>query len=97
MGKRNLITGVVLGAVVGGVVSLTKKDTREYVNEQISLAKEQIGYIVGNPSQSIRSLQTILVETAESAASSLDGTLNAVDQVENTINEIRGEDQKKLN
>lgn len=97
MGKRNLVIGVVLGAIVGGVVSLTKEETREYSKEKISLIKEQIGYIAGNPSQSIRSLQTMLVETAESAASSLDGTLNAVDQVESTINDIRGEDQKKLN
>ncbi len=96
MGKRNLITGVVLGAIAGGVVSLVSKDTRNYVTEQISLGKDQIGYIVQNPAQSIRKIQSTLIETAESAANSLDGTLNAVDQVENTINDIRKEDQKKL-
>lgn len=97
MGKRNLITGVVLGSIVGGVVSLINNDTRDYAKEQLGLAKEKIGYIANNPAQSIRSLQTALVETAENAASSLDGALNAADQVENTINDIRGENQKKLN
>lgn len=97
MGKRNLLTGVLLGAIAGGVVSLISKATRNYVTEQISLGKAQMGYIVQNPTQSIQKIQTTLIETAESAAKSLDGTLNAVDQVESTINEIRKEDRKKLN
>lgn len=97
MGKRNLITSVVVGAIIGGAVSLFKKDTREYVKTEISLAKDQMGYIVQNPAQSIRKLQTTIIETAEKASSSLDGTLNAVDQVESTISDIRREDQKKLN
>lgn len=56
-----------------------------------------MGNIVQNPSHSIRQLQNTLIETAENAASSLDGALNAVGQIENTINEIRREDKKKLN
>lgn len=97
MGKKNLITGVVIGAIVGGAVSLIKKETRDYVKTEISLAKDQMGYIVKNPTHSIRKIQETILETAEKAASSLDGTLNAVDQVESTINEIRSEDQKRLN
>lgn len=97
MGKRNLITGVVLGAIVGGAVSLLNKETRDYAKSEMSLISDKTGYMIQNPGQSIRELQTALIETAENAANSLDGALNAVDQVENTINEIRKEDKKKLN
>src|SRR5699024_11065322 len=97
MGKRNVITVAVLGAIAGGLISLISKDTRNYVSEQKSLGKDQMVYMVQDTTQSIRNIQSTNIETAESAASSLDGALNAVDQVESTINDIRKEDQQKLN
>src|SRR5699024_2223061 len=95
--QTNRNKGAVLGEIEGVLISLIIKDTRNYVSEQISLGKDQMGYIVQNPTQSIRNIQSTIIETAESAASSLDGALNAVDQVESTINDIRKEDQQKLN
>src|SRR5690625_1221448 len=97
MGKRNLITGAVLGAIAGGLISLISKDTRNYVSEQISLGKDQMWYIVQNPTQSIRNIQSNIIETAEREARSLDRAHNAVDQIKSTINDIRKEDQQKLN
>lgn len=97
MGKNKLITGMVVGAIIGGAVSLINQETRNYVKQELSLMSGQMGNIVQNPSHSIRHIQNTLIETAENAASSLDGALNAVGQIENTINEIRSEDKKKLN
>lgn len=97
MGKRNLVIGVVLGAVAGGLVSLLNKDTRYYLKEQTSVFKEQLDFIMSNPTESLEAFQTAITDVAERAASSLDGTLNAVDQVESSITKIKNEEIKKIN
>src|SRR5699024_11399403 len=62
MGKSKLITGIIVGAAVGGAVSLVCKDTREHVKEVSGKVWEKASYVTSNPDEAVNKVKQ-LVET----------------------------------
>ncbi|MFD2445080.1 YtxH domain-containing protein [Bacillus sp. CGMCC 1.16607] len=68
MGKTNKFwTGVILGAVAGGVVSLLDKDTREVVSEKCGKAAKNISYILTHPKEVATNVKEKTIELCTTA------------------------------
>jgi|SRR5699024_1484929 len=85
MGKRNLLIGVISGAIVGGVVSLFNKNTRNYVKTKCDEAKVSSSYYVKNPSEAIHKAKQKVDSFNHTFSSGADNALNALEQVGDTL------------
>jgi len=88
MGKKTLFSSIAIGAVVGGVVSLFNKETRDYVMDKGSQAKDQASYYVNHPNEAIENLKSTVIDVTEMIDDNKTGALNALDQVENTVAKV---------
>lgn len=97
MGKQKLILGLALGAIIGGVVSLFDKETRQYVSAKIDASKDELSQIVQHPNESLTLLKHDVLNATNKVTDTLDSALNAMDQVESTLETLRKEEPKKIN
>lgn len=88
MGKARLITGVAVGATVGAIVALLDKDTREYAKTQLNSAKSCSSHYIKNPSEAVQTFRTTVDRWNETLTSGADNAINALEQVEETINKF---------
>lgn len=87
MGKKTFWTGIITGAVIGGLVTLFDKDARIYVKKTCSQTKATTQYYFNHPSETVRkvrsgvqTLQTNLVKGAETAMNTLDKLEQSLDK-----------------
>lgn len=97
MGKQKLILGITLGAVLGGVVSLFDKETRRFVSAKLDESKNEFSQIIEHPTESLTLLKHDVLNAANKVTDTLDSALNAMDQVESTIETLRKDEPKKIN
>jgi len=88
MGKRTFLSGIIVGAVIGGVVSLLNKDARNYVRDVSDQAADQVNYYVQHPSEAINNVKRTLTLVTNQIDSNTVGAMNTLDQVENTLNKV---------
>ncbi|SHH80796.1 YtxH domain-containing protein [Virgibacillus sp. Bac330] len=88
MGKRKLVTGVVLGATAGGLISLLDKETRVYAKEKLASAKSGASYMLKNPSETIHSVRTNFDKLNQAFAKGAENTINALNQAETTLEKV---------
>jgi len=88
MGKRKLVSGIVVGAIVGGVVALFNKEARHYAKDKMASVKGQTCYIIKHPSDAVRSARIALDEFNETVTSGAENTINALEQVEQTLDKV---------
>lgn len=88
MGKRKLITGIIVGASVGGLVTLFNKDAREYAKEGLSELKVKTSDYVDNPSLAIHKVKDTVQTISTLVDDNTDGAINAIEQVEKTVNKL---------
>lgn len=88
MGRRRLITGMVVGATVGTVVALLDRETRDYAKSQLEVAKTNGSYLVKHPSEAIEKFRNTVDEWNHAISSGADNAINALEQVEDTINKF---------
>ncbi|API91313.1 MULTISPECIES: hypothetical protein [Virgibacillus] len=93
MGKRKLVTGVVIGAAAGGLMSLLDKETRAYAKEKVTSARSGASYLVKNPSEAIRKVRTAFDTFNQAFAKGAENTINALDQAETTLDKITNKRQ----
>lgn len=98
MGKRTLCTGIIVGAVVGGLVALTNKEAREYAKVKLMIARAEARYCMNNPSQSVRNLRQSFEQFNQKFSNGANSAVNALEQVENTLEKVvkRKEPAQKL-
>ncbi|GAA0450432.1 hypothetical protein [Alkalibacillus silvisoli] len=82
--------GVVFGALIGFLITLFKREERQYVFDQSKQAIEQVKCIYHHPTQSVHQLRVRLSDVT----SGVDQFVNQLDQIEKKLSE-RTED--KLN
>lgn len=92
MGKKRLYSSMVIGAVVGGALSLFNKDTRDYVKDKSNEAKDQVNYYTQHPNEAIRKLKYTITDVTTTIEENKTGALNTLDQVDNTINKFLKKD-----
>ncbi|HLQ73604.1 MAG TPA: YtxH domain-containing protein [Bacillota bacterium] len=81
MGKQTLIRGILIGAVVGGLATLSNKEVRTYIKESTRNCVEQTSYMIKNRSQ--------IIDCAQSQIQNIEETFtNQVGQVENLWEQI---------
>lgn len=88
MGKRRLLTGIISGAVIGGVVSLFNEDAREYAKHKLCETRETASKLLDNPSETIRSVKQSIEELNDRITVGAENSVNALEQVENTLEKV---------
>ncbi|MFD1850452.1 YtxH domain-containing protein [Oceanobacillus bengalensis] len=88
MGRSRLIVGTVIGAAVGAVVALCDKDTREYAKLKLNDAKTSSAYYIKHPSEAIENVRQTMDKLNQNISSGADNAINALEQVEDTIEKL---------
>lgn len=93
MGKRKLFTGMIVGAILGGLTAITNKEARDYAKEKLSTARSKTSYFIKNPSDALNNTRTAFERFNESFASGAENTINALDQIEQTVDKLIDKDK----
>lgn len=96
MGKRNLLLGVFIGAILGGLVSLFDNESRQYTKRKMSYAKNRSSYYVKHPSDAIRTAKNTFDQFNKEFSSGAESAINALEQVEDTLDKFTKKDQQNL-
>ncbi|WP_106494600.1 hypothetical protein [Lentibacillus sp. Marseille-P4043] len=97
MGKQKLCLGVLLGAMAGGLAAMYDQETRYYTKNKLSAVKSSANYAVKHPSEAIRNVKDACNQFNASLNHNADNAINALEQVEDTMNKVtKKEEPKKL-
>ncbi|HLR80853.1 MAG TPA: YtxH domain-containing protein [Bacillota bacterium] len=88
MGRRKLFTGIIVGAVVGGLTSLVDREVREYTKKKCSSFKETSGYYIKHPSEAVRKARVRFDEVNQTVSKGVTNTINALEQVEEALDSV---------
>ncbi|RLL40365.1 YtxH domain-containing protein [Oceanobacillus piezotolerans] len=96
MGRRRLVSGMVIGATVGSIIALLDKDTRDYAKDRLEVAKERSSYYIQHPSEAIENIRESVDRMNQTIASGADNAINALEQVEGTIEKFTNKNHQEL-
>lgn len=96
MGRQKLLLGVVIGAVVGGLVTLTDRETRIYAKTKLDDAKSGAAYILQNPSEAIENVRNTVDQLNQNITNGAENTINALEQVEGTLDKFVNKKEVKV-
>lgn len=97
MGKRNLLIGIITGAVIGGAVSLFNRETRDYVKTKCGEVKANSSYYVKNPSEAVYKARETVETFNRALSSGADNAINALEQVGDTLEKFtKSPDTKRI-
>lgn len=88
MGKSKLFIGIAVGALLGGLVTLTDKSTREFTKGKMQCASTKTKDAIQNPSDTIRNAKTTFDKFNDTLQNGADNAINAMEQVENTLDKL---------
>lgn len=86
--SKKLCASIVVGAIAGGIVALTNQSVRDYTKSKIHETKIQIKNCLENPAESVHKLRTDIIECHNVITSGLDSTVNALEQIEQTLEKV---------
>ncbi|SDC06207.1 hypothetical protein SAMN05421734_10443 [Pelagirhabdus alkalitolerans] len=90
--KRSFIgQGVLLGAVIGGLLSLTHPSARKELKQITSKGKNATRYVIEHPTGVVKNVNDQLTNVLDVTSHSLDLTIDVLNQVEKWIQQY--EDQ----
>jgi hypothetical protein len=95
MGKRKLLISMATGAIVGGLISLFDKETRNYTKGKLSNVKSTAAYAIKNPSEAVHQLQDTFDAMSEKFTTGTESAINAFDQVQQTLGKIENKTEGK--
>ncbi len=95
MGKRKLLISMATGAIVGGLISLFDKETRNYTKGKLSSVKSTASYAIKNPSEAVHQLQDTFDAMSEKFTTGTESAINAFDQVQQTLGKIENKTEGK--
>lgn len=88
MGKRTLCTGIIVGALAGGLIALTNQEARDYARAKLSLMRAEAKYCLSNPSQAVRNFRQSFDQFNQKYTSGADSAVNALEQIEHTLDKV---------
>lgn len=88
MGKRKFYTGIVLGAVVGGMISLINKDARQYAKQKLQQTMQETRYYVKHPSEAVRNVRVNVDQFNQKYSRGVSSTINTLEQIEETLDKL---------
>ncbi|MFC0301287.1 YtxH domain-containing protein [Virgibacillus soli] len=96
MGKRKLLTSIILGATVGGITALCDKEVRHYAKEKWGNFKNSSTYALKHPAEAARNVQFAMNQLHDNLNYQTENAINALEQVESTIGSVTGK-VKRIN
>lgn len=88
MGKRKLLIGVIVGAVVGGLITLFDRGARTYTKSKLRTVKSNSSYVLKNPSEAVHQLQSAFDTFSGKFTNGAESAINILDQVQNTLGKV---------
>jgi gas vesicle protein len=88
MGQSKLWNGILLGAVIGGVVALVDKDTRALVVEKTRSSGEKCQGYVKHPSEAIHSLRVSYESFSSQLNKGVEDLLELLQKAESMLNKV---------
>ncbi|MFD2629396.1 YtxH domain-containing protein [Oceanobacillus kapialis] len=85
MGNRKLVFGVLIGALVGGAITLFDRETRHYSRMKLASFKSGTQSVLHNPSDAVRKVRVAFDTFNQNFSSGAQSTINALEQVETTL------------
>src|SRR5699024_695669 len=96
MGKRKLYTGIAIGAAVGGLIALLVLVARSYAKQKFRDAKDATMYYAKHPSEGGQNINAKYEQFNTTYTIREDNAINAIEQVEETIEKFSKKEPKKL-
>lgn len=87
-GKTVFWSSIVVGACVGGLLSLFNKEARNYSKEVCDQAGETVKYYTKNPDLTVQKVKNTVQSLSDMVSENTGSALNALDQVESTVNKF---------
>ncbi|SFB16457.1 hypothetical protein SAMN04488072_108159 [Lentibacillus halodurans] len=97
MGKQKLCLGIFIGAVAGGLLSLFDRDARYYAKGKAAVVKSGSSYYVKRPSEAVKGAKNAFDRFNAQFTKGADNAINALEQVENTLDQFTNKEKKELN
>lgn len=88
MGKRTLLTGIIVGASIGGLISLLNNDARNYAKDSISKSCNMLTNYVKNPTDAVKTIRQSVVSLNNLMENNTKSAVNTLNQVENSLNKV---------
>jgi len=88
MGKRKLLTGIIVGASIGGLVSLLNEDARKYAQAKLAESRDSLAYYAKNPTSAINSIRQSVTTFNRMVESNTSGAVHTLEQVEQSLNKV---------
>lgn len=88
MGKNKLCRGIMIGAIVGGIVALFDKDARDYAKGKMTDTSTKTKYFLNHPSEAIHNVRMTVDQLNRDLAKGVESTVNALEQVETTLDKV---------
>ncbi|WP_337019238.1 YtxH domain-containing protein [Oceanobacillus massiliensis] len=95
MGKRKLLMGITLGAIVGGATALFDREAREYAKDKLTAAKSNSSYFMSHPSEAVHNLRDAFDQFNQTFADGAANAINALEQVETTLDKVANKKEVK--
>ncbi|RYG73273.1 YtxH domain-containing protein [Lentibacillus lipolyticus] len=96
MGKRKLCLGLIIGSLAGGLLSLLDRDARDYAKGKMADVKNDSSYYMTHPSAAVQRAKDSFNQLNAQFTAGADNAINALEQVENTLEQFTGGETKKL-
>lgn len=88
MKNNKMVIGVLVGALVGGLITLFDRDTRSTTKAQCKNAKNKTYYYLKHPSEAVKNARVACNDFNNTFNKSADSAINALEQVETTIDQL---------
>ncbi|WP_163580979.1 YtxH domain-containing protein [Gracilibacillus saliphilus] len=88
MGKERLLKGILAGAIVGGLITLSDRETRSYVTRKLQVCGNKTSYYAKNPADAIHQLNSNYARWSEQLATGLTSALNMLHQLQELTEKI---------
>lgn len=88
MGKRKLCTGIVIGSIVGGLVTLTDPIVRKYTKRKLHTTASQLKFKLKYPTESVRNMRMCTIKFNKDVVNGLHDTINSLEQIEKTLEKV---------
>ncbi|WP_042225027.1 YtxH domain-containing protein [Oceanobacillus manasiensis] len=93
MGNRKLVVGVLIGALVGGAITLFDRETRNYSRMKLTNMKYGSQSVLRNPSEAVRNVRKAFNTFNQNFSTGAQSTINALEQVEATLDKYTNKNQ----
>lgn len=88
MGKKKLLTGIILGATIGGLLSLFDQDAKSYAKNCLKKSRDKASNCMKNPTEAIQNVKRSALKLNDVVEENVRGAVNTLDVIESSLNKV---------